>query len=118
MDRILSNFVYAFILTRSTLELLPAVFGEFVTELWPLIGQIFISAQYILRTNGHNFTKFCTCIHTDKNNLGIVTCCFCKFVTELWPLIDVKISFPFNILRTNGQNFIKFCVHTHIYNRI
>ena len=36
MDRMLLNFVYAFILTRSRLLLIPVMFCLFVTELWPL----------------------------------------------------------------------------------
>ena len=37
MDRISPNFVYAFILTTSRLELFPVIFCLFVTELWPMI---------------------------------------------------------------------------------
>ena len=37
MDRISPIFVYAFILTISRSELLPVIFGFFVTEMWPLI---------------------------------------------------------------------------------
>ena len=37
MDRILPNFVYALISTRSRLGLLHVIFFNFVTELWPLI---------------------------------------------------------------------------------
>ena len=40
MDGILSNFirdVYAFILARSRLELLPAIFHKYEIELWPFI---------------------------------------------------------------------------------
>ena len=40
MDRISTNFVYAFILTISRLGLLPVSFCLFVTELWPLIVRI------------------------------------------------------------------------------
>ena len=38
MDRISPNFVYAFILTISRLELLPVIFCLYVTELCPLIA--------------------------------------------------------------------------------
>ena len=37
IDRISPNFVYAFILTISRLELSPVIFCLFVTELWPFI---------------------------------------------------------------------------------
>ena len=55
MDRILTNFVYAFILTISKLGLLPVIFFVFVTELWPLIDvrilfllkSLYFPAQYL-----------------------------------------------------------------------
>ena len=37
MDRISSNFVYALIMTRHRLRLLPVIFRKFAAELWPLI---------------------------------------------------------------------------------
>ena len=37
MDRILPDFVYVLILTRSRLGLLPVIFRKIVKELWPLI---------------------------------------------------------------------------------
>ena len=37
MDRISPNFIYAFVLTRSGLGLIPVIFQEFVTELWSLM---------------------------------------------------------------------------------
>ena len=40
MNRILPNFVYAFILTISWLGLSPVIFLAFVAELWPLIIRI------------------------------------------------------------------------------
>ena len=38
MERILPNFVYALLITRSRLGLLSVIFRKFVAELWPLIG--------------------------------------------------------------------------------
>ena len=37
IDRISPNFIYAFILTRSSLGLLHVIFHTFVPKLWPLI---------------------------------------------------------------------------------
>ena len=37
MDRLSPNFVYAFMLTISSLGLLPVLFCLFVAELWPLV---------------------------------------------------------------------------------
>ena len=74
MDRSSSNFVYGLILTRYTLELLPANLLKFITELWPLIDVRFSFPPFnIFRRHGQNFTKFCTGIDTDKLYFGIVT---------------------------------------------
>ena len=37
MDRILPNFIYAFILARSRKGLFPVTFHKFITKLWPMI---------------------------------------------------------------------------------
>ena len=63
IDRISPNFIYAFILTRSTLGLLHIIFCTFVPVLWPLIYAKILFLLNILRTNGQNFTKFYICIH-------------------------------------------------------
>ena len=65
MDRLGLNFVYAFILARSMLELLPVIFPKFVTELWPMID---IRISFLLNILGTN--------HIDKIYAGIVTCHF------------------------------------------
>ena len=65
MDRISPNFLYAFILTRSSFELPPVIFCSFVTELWPLIGVRILFLLNIFRTNGQNLAKPCICIDTD-----------------------------------------------------
>ena len=45
------NFIYAFILTRSTLGLLHIIFGTFLPELWPMIYSKILFSFNILRTN-------------------------------------------------------------------
>ena len=103
MDRSSSNFIYAFILTRSTFELLLIIFHTFGPELWPLIYSKILFPLNILRTNGQILTKLYITIYTDKIYDRIVSChFFCKFVRELWPLIDVRITLPLNILRHHG----------------
>ena len=42
MNRILSNFVIALILTRSRLGLLPFVFHKILSEFWPLLDVRFL----------------------------------------------------------------------------
>ena len=46
ISRISPNFMYANILTISRLGLLPVLFCLFITELWKLICENFVSAQY------------------------------------------------------------------------
>ena len=104
------NFIYAFILTRSSLGFLHVIFRTFVPESWHLIYAKNLFPFNILRRNGHNFTKFYTCIHIDTIYLWIVAHHFRTFVPELWPLIYSKISFPLSILRTNGQILTKLYV--------
>ena len=60
MGRILPNFVYALILTRSKLGFLHIIFPT-VPQLWPLIYVRISFLLNILRTNGQNFTKFYIC---------------------------------------------------------
>ena len=72
IDRISPNFIYAFILTRSTFGLLQFILRTFVPVLWPLIYAKISFPFNILRTNGQNFTKFYICIHIDKIYVWIV----------------------------------------------
>ena len=51
MDRMSPNFIYVFILTRSTLGLLNIIFRTFVPELRPLIYAKISFPLIILRTN-------------------------------------------------------------------
>ena len=73
MDRISPNFIYAFILPRSSLGLMHVIFRTFVPELWPMIYAKILFLFNILRTKGWNFTKFYICIHIDEIYVGIVT---------------------------------------------
>ena len=64
--RISPNFIYAFILVRSSLGLLHFFFHIFVPELWPLIYVEISFPLNILRTTWHIFTKLYICIYIDK----------------------------------------------------
>ena len=57
IDRILPNFIYAFIYR---------IFCTFVSELWPLIYPRILFPLNILKTNWQNFTKFYICIDNNK----------------------------------------------------
>ena len=107
MDRISPNFIYAFILTRSSLGLLHIIFRSFVPELWPLI----YTEIYLKNIFSPNFIY---AFILTRSSLGLLYVIFSTFVPESWPLIYAKILFPFNILRTNGQNFTKFYICIHI----
>ena len=92
-------FIYAFLLTRTSLELLHIIFRTFVLELWPLICAKFSFPFSILGTNGPNFNKL---FILTRSMLGLLAVNFRKFVRELWPLIDVRITLPLNIMRYSG----------------
>ena len=101
MDRISPNFLYAFILTISSLGLLHIIFCTYVPELWPLISQKKLFLLNILGTNGQILTKLSITIYSDKIYIVIVSCHFSQ-ICKLWPLIDVRITLPLNILRHSG----------------
>ena len=108
------NFIYAFILTRSSLGLMHAICRTFRTRVMALdLSQNFVSAHY-LENILIEFHQIYICIHIDKIYLGIVTNHFSHICTRVMVPDFSKILFPFNILRTNGQNFAKFYICIHI----
>ena len=82
LDIFLPNFIYALILTRSSLGLLHVIFWKLVPDLWPFIMALYLLQNFvstwpfiyskiscplnILRTTRHIFTKFYICIDIDK----------------------------------------------------
>ena len=86
MHIISPNFIYAFILTRSSLGLSQIIFRVFVPELWPLIYAKISFPFNIMRTNAQNFTKFYICITIDKIYIGIVTHHFTHICTRVMAL--------------------------------
>ena len=84
--RISPNFIYAFILTRSTLVLLHIIFHTFVQELWPLIYSKNWFPINILRKNGQILTKLYINIFPDKIYNGIVSCHFSQISKRVWAL--------------------------------
>ena len=108
MDRFRPNFIYLFILARSTLGLLAVIFCTLVPMLWPLIYAKILILFNILRANVQNFTTFYTCIHIDKIYVGFVTHHFWHICTRVIAL-DLCQNF------TNGKNFAKFYICIHIY---
>ena len=98
MDRISPNFIYAFILTRSTLGLLHIIFHTFVPELWPLIYSKYLFQLNILITNGQILTKLYITINTDNIYIGIVSIHFsqiCKRVIALdWCQNYITTQYP------------------------
>ena len=83
------------------------IFGQFLTELWPLIDIRILFMLNILRINLWISIKFFICIDIDK--IWMIEQYFSSFSTELWPLIDVEILLMLNILWTNWRILIKFC---------
>ena len=95
IGRISLNFIYAFILTRSTFGLLHIIFRTFVPELWPLIFSKISLLLNILRTNGQILTKLYITIYTDKIYVGIVCCHFLQICTGVMAL-DLRLNFVSN----------------------
>ena len=67
-DRISPNFIYAFILTRSSLRLLHVIFSYICIRVIALD----LRQNFILRTNIQNFTKFYICIHVDMSSIWLI----------------------------------------------
>ena len=87
-------FIYAFILTRSTLGLLHIIFRTFVPELWPLIyAKISFPFQYF-ENKRTEFNKFNICICIDKIYVGIVTHHFSHIFTRVMAL-DLSQNFVY-----------------------
>ena len=110
LDIFSPNFIYAFILTRSSLGLLHIIFRKIVPELWPFIyAKILFSHSISWETIDRMLQNF---IYTyafilARSSLGLLHIIFLTFVPELWPLIYAEILFPLNILRTNWHIFTK-----------
>ena len=104
------NFIYALILTSSSLALLNVIFPKFVPELWPLVYAKISFLLKILRTNRHIFTKFYICIDIDKFYLGIVKCRFSKICTRVMALGLRQNFIPTQYLENNGHIFTKFYI--------
>ena len=92
IDRFPPNFIYASILTRSSLGLLHVIFRTFVSELWPSIYAKILFPLNITRTNWLIFTKFYICLNIDKIELRIVTPQFSYIVPE-YPWFMPKFRF-------------------------
>ena len=66
MDEFWYNFVYSLINTRSMLFLMHIIFGQFLTELWPLTDVRSLFMLSVLWIQLLNLIKFCICIDIDK----------------------------------------------------
>ena len=106
------NFIYAFILTRSSLGLLHFIFQKFVPELWPFMPK-FCFRSISWEQIGRIFPNFIYAFILARSSLGLLHVIFHTFVPELWPLIYVKFRFR-SISWTNWQNFTKFYICIHI----
>ena len=86
MDRFSPNFIYAFILTKSSLGLLHVIFRTFVPELWPLIYATILFPLNIMRTDGFS-PNFIYAFILTRSSLGLLPFIYDLFVKKLWPLI-------------------------------
>ena len=111
------NFIYAFILIRSSLGLLHVIFGTFVPELWPLLYAKILYPLNVLRTNWLIVTKFCIyAFILIRSRLGLLHMIFRTFVLVLWPLIYARFLFPLNILCKNDRFSFNF-IHSFLLTR-
>ena len=85
IDHFSLNFIYAFILIRSSLGLLHVIFCIFVLEFWPLIYTKFLYPLNILRTNLYIYAFILI-----RSRLGLLHMIFNTFVLVLWPLIYAR----------------------------
>ena len=111
IDRFSLNFMYAFILIRSSLGLLHDIFRTFVPEIWPLIYAKILYPLNILRTNWLIFTKlYIYAFILISSRLRLPHMIFRTFVIVLLPLIYARFLFLLNILWKKWQIFTKFYI--------
>ena len=114
VTKLLRLSIYAFILTRSSLGLLHAMFRSFVPELWPLIYAKISFPLNILRTNWQNFTKFYICIHIDKIYIVIVTQHFLHICTRVMAL-NLPLNFVSIQYLENKLSWVHQILYMHSY---
>ena len=108
IDRISPNFIYAFILTWSTLSLLHVIFPTFVPELRPLIYAEISFCSISWEQIDIISPKFLYAFILTRSSLGLLHVIFPKFEPKLWPLNYAKLLFPLNSLKAIWQNPTKF----------
>ena len=87
MDGISPNFIYVFILSRSTLGLLYVIFRLLIPELWPLIYAKVLFQFNILGEIYRISQNFIYALISTRSTLGLLHIIFRTFSPELWPLI-------------------------------
>ena len=105
------NFLYAFILTKSSFGLLHIFFLHIFTWVTALdLRQNFISVQYL----ENKLTEFHQILYMHLYWQDLRWDCYTSFFAHLYqhygPWFTPKICFPLNILRTNGQIFIQLYI--------
>ena len=113
IGRLSPNFIYTFILVRSSLGLLHAIFGKFVPELWPLIYAIISFPLNFLRIGVFHQILYMHSYSQDLR-LGYHSLFFAYLYQSYGPWFAPKFCFFSYVLRTNGQNFTKFYICIHI----
>ena len=105
IDRFSQNFIYAFILTRSSL----GCYRLFLADLHQSYGP-WLTPKFCFRSISREQTdwfspNFIYAFILARSSLGLLHKIFLTFIPELWPLINTKISFPLNISRTKRLIF-------------
>ena len=88
------NFIYAFILTRSSLGSLHVIFHTFVPEFLPLIyAKISFPLNISEQIDRFSQNFIYTLTLMTRSRLELIRIIFCTIVLALWPLIYAKICF-------------------------
>ena len=106
MDRISPNFIYAFILTTSTLGLLHTIFADLYQSYGPWFMPKLCFRSISWEEMDRISPNFIYAIILTRSMSGLLHIIFCSFVPELWPLIYSC---------TNGQILTK--LHITIYSK-
>ena len=97
-----TNVAYMLYLTHFT-------FGQFLTELWPMIYVRICLCSISCELICGFLSNFVYALILTRCRFRWLNNIFCSFTTELWPLIDVEMSFMLNIFWINWWILIKFC---------
>ena len=105
MGRISPNFIYAFILARSSFGLLHIIFRKFVPSNGSLFTTKFRFRSISWQPIGRISSNFIYAFILTRSTLGLLHIIFRTFVPELWPLIYAKFFVSAQYLENKWTDF-------------